>query len=63
MQKAFTGQPLPLTILLSYCAVGVLIYLFYGYRHSKLARGIDILDTGPGPNEAFAPGHGEPLNR
>ena len=63
VQKAFTGEPLPLAILVTYCVVGVLIYLFYGYRNSKLARGIDILDTGPGPNEAFAPGHGDPLNR
>ena len=63
VQKAFTGQPLPLLILVTYCVIGVLVYVFYGYRHSKLSQGIDILDTGPGPNEAFAPGHGDPLNR
>ena len=63
VQKAMTGDPLPLSILVTYCLVGALIYMFYGYRHSKLARGVDILDIGPGPNEAFAPGHGDPLNR
>ena len=63
IQKALTGDPLPLGILASYCVVGALIYVGYGYHHSKLARGEDILDTGPGPNEAFAPGHGDALNR
>ena len=63
IQKAVSGDPLPLSILLVYCIVGALIYAGYGYRNSKLAKGIDILDTGPGVNEAFAPGHGDPLNR
>ena len=63
IQKAIGGDPLPLSILGVYCVVGSVVYIGYGYRNSKLARGIDILDTGPGPNEAFAPGHGDPLNR
>ena len=63
IQKAVGGDPLPLSILVVYCIVGAIIYAAYGYRHSKLAQGIDILDTGPGPNEAFAPGHGDTLNR
>ena len=63
VQKALNGDPLPLSILLGYCLVGVLIYATYGYRNSKLANGVDVLDTGPGPNEALAPGHGDVLNR
>ncbi|MGC1304722.1 MAG: amino acid permease [Caulobacteraceae bacterium] len=63
VQKALIGDPLPLTILVTYCVIGAVIYVGYGYRNSKLAKGIDILDTGPGPAEAFAPGHGDPLNR
>ncbi len=63
IQKAMHGDPLPLTILLTYCAIGALIYVAYGLWHSKLAKGVDILDVGPGPNEALAPGHGDPLNR
>ena len=63
VQKALKGDPLPLTILLCYCLVGVVIYVGYGYKHSRLAMGLDILDVGPGPNEALAPGHGDPLNR
>ena len=57
------GDPLPLLILLGYCAVGALIYIGYGFWNSRLAKGLDILDTGPGINEALAPGHGDPLNR
>ena len=63
IQKAIGGDPLPLSILVVYCLVGAVIYAAYGYRHSKLARGIDILDTGPGANQSFAPGHGDALNR
>ena len=63
VEKAMHHDPLPLTILSTYCLVGAVIYGAYGVWHSKLAKGVDILDTGPGPNEAFAPGHGDALNR
>jgi APA family basic amino acid/polyamine antiporter len=58
VQSAIDHDPLPLQILLGYCLVGALIYLFYGLRHSKLAKGIDIteetaLET---PAQAFAHG-------
>ena len=63
IEKAMHGDPLPLEILVSYSVVGAVVYLAYGLWNSKLAKGIDLLDTGPGPEEAFAPGHGDPLNR
>jgi APA family basic amino acid/polyamine antiporter len=63
VDKAAHGDFLPLGILVGYGLVGVAVYLLYGLGHSKLAKGIDILDIGPGPEEAFAPGHGGPLNR
>ena len=63
VQKALNGDPLPMSILGVYCLVGAAVYALYGYRHSKLARGEDILDTGPGANESFAPDVGHPLNR
>ncbi len=63
VQKAFKGDPLPLMILVGYGLVGLAIYAGYGYRNSRLAQGLDILDVGPGPNEALAPGHGDSLNR
>jgi APA family basic amino acid/polyamine antiporter len=61
--KAVHGDFLPLGILGGYGLVGVAVYLLYGMGHSKLAKGIDILDVGPGPEEGFAPGRGSPLNR
>ena len=63
VQKALGGEPLPLEIIVGYCLVGAMIYAGYGYRHSRLAKGLDVLDIGPGPNEAIAPGHGDALNR
>ncbi len=63
VQKALAGEPLPLEIIVGYCLVGAAIYAGYGYRNSRLARGLDVLDIGPGPNEALAPGHGNPLNQ
>ena len=63
VQKAMRGDPLPLSIIVGYCLVGAAIYGGYGYRNSRLAKGLDVLDIGPGPNEAVAPGHGDPLNR
>ena len=61
--KAVHGDFLPLGILGGYSLVGVFVYLLYGMKHSLLSKGIDVLDIGPGPNQADAPGHGGPLNR
>jgi APA family basic amino acid/polyamine antiporter len=63
IEKAMHHDPLPLTILSTYCLVGAIVYAAYGVWHSKLAKGVDILDIGPGPDAALAPGHGNPLNR
>jgi APA family basic amino acid/polyamine antiporter len=44
IQHAMDGNPLPLTILAAYAAVGAVIYIIYGFWHSKLAKGIDITE-------------------
>jgi APA family basic amino acid/polyamine antiporter len=44
IEQAQRNDPLPLYLLAGYCAVGAVIYLLYGYRHSKLAKGIDITE-------------------
>ena len=45
--KARSGDPIPAILLLSYAAVGATIYMFYGYKNSRLAKGLDVLDVGP----------------
>jgi APA family basic amino acid/polyamine antiporter len=45
--KARSGDPIPAILLLSYGAVGAIIYIFYGYKNSRLAKGLDVLDVGP----------------
>ena len=45
--KARSGDPIPAILLLSYAAVGATIYIFYGYKNSRLAKGLDVLDVGP----------------
>ncbi len=63
IDKALHGDLLPLSILAGYSLIGVAVYILYGMKHSLLAKGIDVLDLGPGPNEAFSPGIGGPLNK
>ncbi|MFC4442170.1 amino acid permease [Caulobacter henricii] len=55
---AMNDNPLPLMILGGYAAVGAVIYIAYGYWHSKLAKGIDITDDSQleGAAEAFGKG-------
>lgn len=45
--KALTGNPIPAILLLGYIGVGALIYVFYGLRHSELARAIKQQGDGP----------------
>jgi APA family basic amino acid/polyamine antiporter len=34
--KARTGNPIPAILLGSYCALGALLYIAYGFKHSRL---------------------------
>ncbi len=43
-QHAAADNPLPLMLLGGYAAVGAVIYIIYGFWHSKLAKGIDITE-------------------
>ena len=43
-QHAAEDNPLPLMLLGGYAAVGAVIYILYGFWHSKLAKGIDITE-------------------
>ena len=56
------GDPIPGVILVSYIALGAVIYATYGYRNSRLAQGLGQRDSdqdaGPGPMQAEAHGLG-----
>jgi len=56
--KAMNDDRIPAYILGSYLIVGVVIYMVYGYKHSRLAQGLDCVDDSPlpGANEALAHG-------
>ena len=57
--KAASGDPIPAILLSSYAAVGALIYIGYGYRNSRLGKGLgQIDDDGPGPGAMQAEVHG-----
>jgi APA family basic amino acid/polyamine antiporter len=48
--KALTGDPIPAILLGGYLSLGALIYIGYGYRNSRLGKGLpQIDDDGPGP--------------
>jgi len=55
IEHALNDNPLPLILLGSYAAIGAVIYAAYGFWHSKLAKGIDVLDDPElsSPAEAF----------
>ena len=57
--KAMKGDLIPATLLGSYLAVGALIYIFYGFWNSRLAKGLpQHEDDGPGPGAMQAQVHG-----
>jgi basic amino acid/polyamine antiporter, APA family len=58
LERAASDDPVPLTILGVYALVGAVIYVAYGFWHSKLAKGIDITEDTQleGPVEAMAYG-------
>jgi APA family basic amino acid/polyamine antiporter len=58
IQHAMDDNPLPLILLASYAAVGAVIYITYGFWHSKLAQGIDITEDVTMPSPAQAMGRG-----
>ena len=64
--KALTGDPIPAILLSSYLGLGALIYIGYGYRNSRLGKGLrqidddDGPDAGPGPLQAELHGLGDP---
>ena len=60
-QKALRGDSIGAVILVSYIALGAVIYIGYGLRHSRLAQGLDVLEdnAGPSPLSAFGQGLGE----
>jgi APA family basic amino acid/polyamine antiporter len=56
--KATNDDRIPAYILGTYLVIGVVLYMFYGYRNSRLAQGLDCVDDSPlpSPNEALAHG-------
>ncbi len=58
IQHAMDDNPLPLILLASYAAIGAVIYIAYGFWHSKLAKGIDITEDSALPSPAEAMGRG-----
>jgi len=57
--KAMTGDMIPAVLLGGYLSLGALIYIGYGYRNSRLGKGLgQIDDDGPGPSPLAAQLHG-----
>ncbi|RYF93796.1 MAG: amino acid permease [Caulobacteraceae bacterium] len=57
--KALTGDPIPAILLTGYLSLGALIYIGYGFRNSRLGKGLrQIDDDGPGPGPMQAELHG-----
>ncbi|MDB5433433.1 MAG: amino acid permease-associated region [Caulobacter sp.] len=63
ISKAMKGDLIPATLLGGYILLGALIYIGYGYRNSRLGKGLPQIvtdqDAGPGPEQAIAGGVGK----
>ncbi|HEY0051904.1 MAG TPA: amino acid permease [Caulobacteraceae bacterium] len=44
LAQGVVPDPLTLQLLGGYCAIGAVIYVVYGFWHSRLAKGLDVLD-------------------
>ena len=62
-RKAAHGDRIPAYILGGYLILGALIYILYGFRHSRVGQGLQQVDedqgAGPGPEQAIAKGLGD----
>jgi APA family basic amino acid/polyamine antiporter len=58
IERAMNDDPVPMTILGVYALVGAVVYILYGFWHSKLAKGIDITEDSELPSPAEAMAHG-----
>jgi APA family basic amino acid/polyamine antiporter len=56
--RALNDDPVPLTILGTYAAVGAVIYAVYGFWNSKLAKGEQVAENGGLMQPAEAMAHG-----
>lgn len=56
--KALNGDPIPAILLASFALIGALIYIFYGYKNSRLARGEQQEEDDAGVTPLEAQRHG-----
>lgn len=60
--KAGAGDPLPAMLLGGYLALGAALYALYGFRNSRLAKGLQAIEDEPGLSPFEAQRHGVDQN-